>query len=54
VSVLRQVTVSPTATVTSAGTNPARVIETALSAAAADPNAVSARTAAAAMKSLRM
>src|SRR4029453_19192717 len=40
--------------VTAAGTNPVRVIVTARSAAVADPSAVSARTAAAAMKSLRM
>src|SRR4029453_10285630 len=40
--------------VTSAGTNPAREIVTARSAAVADPSAVSAKTAASAMKSLRI
>ncbi len=54
VSVFRQVTVSPTLTVTSAGTNPVRVIVTVWLAAVADPSAVSARAAATAMKSVRM
>src|SRR5512132_1688816 len=40
--------------VTSAGTNPVREIVTARSAAVADPSAVSAKTAATAMKSLRI
>jgi hypothetical protein len=52
--VFRQVTESPEAMVTSAGTNPVREIVTARSAAVADPSAVSAKTAATAMKSLRI